>query len=685
MKSSRRNRRPLFFPDGWVTLLAVVVGGTLVWLSVGRYRSYNAGMLDLGNMSQAVWSATQGRALECTYGDGTLSRLAHHVELIYFLLAPLYAAFPSPITLLVLQAVLYASGSFPLFLFAHRRLQHKWAARLIVLSYLLYPVALTSVLFDFHGDTLAMPLLLFAFEAVDRRGLRAYAIWLILALACKFYVSVPVAAFGLVLYASGQRRVGAFTAIAGGAWIVIVFLVIRPHFAPDVHVPPEATTLGYFEVYFGRVRELFTTPGMLVPRLLTAFIVFAPGLWLSRFAPKWLVPAVAVGLPALATAGLVAAYDYRFHHYALVVPFILFASIEGAAHLRQRKSVHWLLDVGMQAAIVVLFGTIFVDTPLSPFYWASPPGWGRDAWAYGVTARDAVKDRWLKDNVPDAAPTMASFFLAPHLASRSVLFMPQIRDEPGQLAGEDLLDRRLGAVDYVVLDALFDYTAPSEVPRPSGSGSAFLCRPNFGPGHPQPVVGGVLYDSEAISAVLRHPDFGLADARDGLLLFTRQAGFSADRLLQQLTVSGLDRPPHVLARFSDAIGLVATDVVPQTGRRFWLEFDWVALRSLKSDPVYFAVSRLEGVQDARIVHLPTQAVYPTDVWGEADLVREAFEMEVPAGVPPGSYPLILGWYDSSHPYASFTDERSRVGREMLVAVLEVAEAAPRVCSGFLSR
>ena len=469
MESSQRNHSPFYFLDGWVVLLAVIVGGTLVWLSVGRYRSYNAGMLDLGNMSQAVWSATQGRPLECTYGDGTLSRLAHHVELIYFLLAPLYAAFPSPITLLVLQAVLYASGSFPLFLFAHRRLQHKWAARLIVLSYLLYPAALTSVLFDFHGDTLAMPLLLFAFEALDRHSVRCYAVWLVLALACKFYVSVPVVVYGLVLYASGKRRVGTLTAIAGGLWFVIVFLVIRPHFAPDVHVPPEATTLGYLGVYFGRVRELFTTPGMLVPRLLTAFIVFAPGVWLCRYALKWLVPAVAVGLPALATAGLVAAYDYRFHHYALVVPFVLLSSIEGAAYLRQRKCRHWLLDVGMQAAIVVLFATIFVDTPLSPFYWASPPGWGRDAWAYGVTARDAVKDQWLKDNVPDAVPTMASFFLAPHLASRSVLFMPQIRDEPGQPAGEDLLDRRLGAIDYVVLDALFDYTAPSEVPQPGGS------------------------------------------------------------------------------------------------------------------------------------------------------------------------------------------------------------------------
>ncbi len=37
-----------------------------------------------------------------------------------------------------------------------------------------YPTALTSVLFDFHGDTLAMPLLLFALDALDQRAWGRY-------------------------------------------------------------------------------------------------------------------------------------------------------------------------------------------------------------------------------------------------------------------------------------------------------------------------------------------------------------------------------------------------------------------------------------------------------------------------------------------------------------------------------
>ncbi|NJN53472.1 MAG: DUF2079 domain-containing protein [Anaerolineae bacterium] len=76
------------------------------------------------------------------------------------LLAPLVAVWPSPVSLLLFQALLYALGAIPLYRLAVRRLTHEGAALLLTAVYLLYPVGQTAVLFQFHGDTLAMPLLL---------------------------------------------------------------------------------------------------------------------------------------------------------------------------------------------------------------------------------------------------------------------------------------------------------------------------------------------------------------------------------------------------------------------------------------------------------------------------------------------------------------------------------------------
>ena len=136
-----------------VSLTLLVLGG-LIWLSIMRYCAYNAEG-DLGNMSQAVWSSTQGKPLVFTSNHGPLSRLALHVELFYFLIAPFYAIFPSPAMLLVFQAMLFVAGAFPLYILAKRRLESCWTASVIVVIYLFYPAAQTAMLFDFHGDTLA--------------------------------------------------------------------------------------------------------------------------------------------------------------------------------------------------------------------------------------------------------------------------------------------------------------------------------------------------------------------------------------------------------------------------------------------------------------------------------------------------------------------------------------------------
>ena len=72
----------------WAALL--LVGGMLAVLGVLRYNGYNAGMLDLGNMAQAINSVLHGQPLVVSTGSGPISRVAGHAELVFFFLAPLY-------------------------------------------------------------------------------------------------------------------------------------------------------------------------------------------------------------------------------------------------------------------------------------------------------------------------------------------------------------------------------------------------------------------------------------------------------------------------------------------------------------------------------------------------------------------------------------------------------------------
>ena len=63
---------------------------------------------DLGNMAQAVYNTAHGRFLEITTGDlepRQMSRLGSHVDPILALFALPWLVWPSPVMLLVLQAV----------------------------------------------------------------------------------------------------------------------------------------------------------------------------------------------------------------------------------------------------------------------------------------------------------------------------------------------------------------------------------------------------------------------------------------------------------------------------------------------------------------------------------------------------------------------------------------------------
>lgn len=618
----------------WVLMGAAML--MLSSLSIARYLGYNAGMLDLGNMAQAIWSATQGQPLVFTQPFGAYSRLSGHAEIIYFLFAPAYALWPDPRVLLIGQALLYALGALPVYAMALRRTASVFAARCLALIYLCYPVAQTAVLFDFHGDTLAMPLLLFALDALDRRAWRSYALFIALALTCKVYIAAPVAGIGAYLLLwGGQRRAGLLTIGAATLYGVAIFFGMRPLFASHVS-GVAATSRSYLDYYFGAFDLVWAT---LDKRVLNALIVFGPALLTAWRGWRWLLVSLPVTAAVLLTSGPGGASDYRYHHYATVVPFVVMAAIDGAGRMQaaaeqravqgRRRGRSWRGDLGLTAAIVILCNAVLVDTPLNPLFWLAPPGQGLDSSGYGITARDHVKDRFLAEQVPPDAPLAASNFLAPRLTNRETLFLVRYPDEPDA----ERLPRNLPQIDYALADALFDYYIPLD------AGYA----------------GGLDYDRGAIALLLRDPAFALVAARDGLLLFARDA--APEQVLPQI-VETLPAAPVAASRlvFGDAIELVDYAITPLAGRRVQASFTWRAVRPLTRPLV--AVSALAGVEGARMVHLPTYALLPPVEWAPGALIRETFTVELPPELPAGTYTWQVGWYDVWSPVAAATDTRS---------------------------
>lgn len=646
-------------PFLWIAIL--LISGMLGWLSVARYEGFNAGMYDLGNMAQAIWSGARGEPLLYSRPEGSrASRLAGHVEVGYFLFAPFYALWPDPRMLLIAQAALFALGAIPVYRIAWRRLdapysgEHapSYAARCLTLIYLLYPTAQTSVLFDFHADTVAAPLILFALDALDTRSWRWFALWIALALSMKFYVAALVVGIGMVVFVwEGQRRAGMLTLLAGGVYGALAFFVVRRLFAAPSAGGATEIAGNYLAYYFGALDEIAAT---LPDRLLNAVVVFGPALLVAWRGWRWLLPGLPLAGAMLISTGPGGAFDYRYHHYALVVPWIVMATIDGAVRMKRatsapsgdtrRRGRSWRGDLGFTVAVTAIFSALLVNTPLNPLFWVGVPGYGFDRSSYGVTPRDARLAAFLAYRAPPGAPLAASTFVATHLVNRETVYLVRYPFEARPERLPDLLPQ----VQYALPDALFDWYLHLD----DGYG------------------GGLDYDRGAIAILLRDPSFALVDMEDGLLLFER--GADPDRALVNRWAFASDDGAPALQQFGP-FDLVRAKVEMIGERRLRASFVWRVREALPQGMQYVAVSRLEGAPGARFVHLPGYVLRPVWEWRAGDVVEETFDVLVPPDTPPGRYAWRVGWYDVRHPDAALTDERSRMAGtvEYAVTIIEV--------------
>jgi uncharacterized membrane protein len=409
-------------------------------LSVLRDRAFQTGRFDLGNMVQAVWSTAHGHPLRITeLGGDQISRLAAHVDPILVAFAPVWWIWPSADLLLVAQAIAIALGALPVFWLARKQLDSDSAALGFALAYLLLPAVQWLTLNEFHPVALATPLLLFAFWFLEEDRLAPFALFALLACACKEEIPLVVAGFG-IWYALARRRYAAGAAIAGAgaAWAALAIGVVIPHYN---HGASSSFYSRYSEVGGsprGVLQTAATHPWRLVEKALghrgvhylIQLALPLAALWAA--APLVLIAA----LPDLAVNLLSATStqtSIHFHYTAGIVPPLVIASVLGARRLRGRVRPELLAAVAIAAALIGNYrlGAI----PL----WAELPGGQRfQANADHVSAHDRIALRALKA-IPEGVVVTASNSLGAHLSNRRrILSFPYVQDATWIAADETI-------------------------------------------------------------------------------------------------------------------------------------------------------------------------------------------------------------------------------------------------------
>jgi uncharacterized membrane protein len=180
-------------------VLGVVFFVAYLLLSLVRYRRMLTMSWDLGIFEQAVKGYAHLHAPITTLKGPGFNALGDHFSPITALIAPFYRVFPTPVTLLVAQALLFALSVVPVARGAGLLLG-RGRGLAIGAAYGLSWGVQRAVDFDFHEIAFAMPLLAFSLEAVIRRRWAAALWWAVPLVLVKEDLGVTVAMIGAVVW-----------------------------------------------------------------------------------------------------------------------------------------------------------------------------------------------------------------------------------------------------------------------------------------------------------------------------------------------------------------------------------------------------------------------------------------------------------------------------------------------------
>ena len=325
-------------PWGWA--VAATSTAWCAWMSWQLLRMH-AGLgtfsYDVGLYDQGLWLLSRFEAPFVTLMGRNL--FGDHTSFILLPLVPLYWIVPGTGTLLVVQSMVIAAGTVPVFLFARRVLRSDALAWGFSVAWLAHPAVIGAGLENFHPDSfhaLAVPL---AVWAASERRWRPYVIGVAMALLVKedaFLVVVPIGAWVALTI---DRRKGLWTMLAGFiAPIAAMYGVMQPL----IGVPTRNAWRIPFGGVGGFLRTTVTDPGAVLAhlvdsdRLLYLWQMGAPLLWLFLLSAG--LAAVAVPVVAL---NVVSTYWYQhnvdYHYSIVVVPVLVMAAAAGAARMDGRR------------------------------------------------------------------------------------------------------------------------------------------------------------------------------------------------------------------------------------------------------------------------------------------------------------------------------------------------------------
>jgi uncharacterized membrane protein len=407
--------------------LVLTAGVWLSWwaLSSLRHELLRSNAFDLGIYDQVAWQIAQGLEPRSTLLG--LSHMGNHGAWAFFPMGLLYRIHPSVQWLLMLQSLCLAATAIPLWRLAALRGLPERLCWFVAAAWWLQATVFHTTLYDFHPETLAMPLLAHSFVLESQNRWRVWLLGWVLLLG--FRDGLALIAIGIGLGELLRRRwrwaLGALG--IGMGWLFFLSEVLYPRLNGGEGPAALERFTAFGDSPAAILWTLLRTPWRVLevvhlPDIGTYLLLLAlPLAWSWR---KRSLPVLVACFPLLAANALSeseAQRNLQFHYQLPLAVLLVVATIEGlAADPTLRQWVRSWIWLPLLWLLVLWFSLVDPGDLLENF---------SERRLLSGPAAEVVQDIGAGERV--IAPT----YLSPHLTHRQDIRMPKTRFQPEEMAG----------------------------------------------------------------------------------------------------------------------------------------------------------------------------------------------------------------------------------------------------------
>jgi uncharacterized membrane protein len=454
---------------------------TLILLLHRHFTFYSS--YDQGIFNQVFWNGIHGNFFQSSLSSQLSTNVVHNDEVPYvayhrlgqhftpalLLWLPIYALFPNPATLSVLQVIFVTSAGIVLYFLAREYVDNT-VATLISVSFYAANAILAPTLANFH-DISQIPLFVFTLLlAMEKRWWWLFALFSVLILAVREDSGITLFGIGVYMVLSRRfPRIGVMVCTVSFGYLLVLTNLIMPIFSEDISKRfmlerfgqyvegDEASTLDVIWAMLTQpwllVIELVTPVGRTIRYLLGQLLPFA---FIPAVAPgAWMIAGFPLLKLLLGKGFSVLAITIR---YAMgVVPGLCYGAIlwwGGQGILRFNQPLESLTPRPLSRkfrrfwVFCICLTLLFTITsnPNRTLYFLIPDS--VDPWVYV-----SLPEQWhhsgnidqLMNEIPQDASVSTTTYIIPHLSGRrAIIRFPALEVRNDQEEVEQ--------VDYVLAD-----------------------------------------------------------------------------------------------------------------------------------------------------------------------------------------------------------------------------------------